>query len=463
MLNNNLMLFFLTVFAFVLRLKFMSPWLEDWDSVQFAIAMGSYSLSEGIPHAPGYPLYILLSKFLFLFLHDHNLSLTFLSSLLGSFSVVPLYLLAKKMFDQKVALFSSLILIFSPVHWTLSEVALTNIPGLFFLLFWIYLLYKFMDSYKVKILLSALAGIILGVRFTEFPVIAALLLLVLFKKSDLKLVFFSFASFIIGLSLWMIPLIKVTGFKEFLGSYNYIAGYIFKHDAILGQESFGLKILLTKIESLWYLLKLGYTVPFILLGTLAILTLIKKKCFKKFTYLFLLVWLISYGIPLIFFYNLEVTRYTLPLLPPLAIILSAQAVKLIKNDLLQVLIFFPLLLLIFQQGFYQVSEFKNITPPIIESVLYVKNNFASHNTILIPAITYRHFQYYGNEFEVLDINKAPKDFSFGEKTVIIDFLGTKDKFNKLADFDVTEKKEFFGNKDLFNRVNKITIYILKPQ
>ena len=50
---------FIVVLSLILRLLYISPWLEDWDSVQFALAMNNYSLDLHQPHAPGYPLYIL--------------------------------------------------------------------------------------------------------------------------------------------------------------------------------------------------------------------------------------------------------------------------------------------------------------------------------------------------------------------------------------------------------------------
>ncbi len=463
MLNNNLNVILLTVFAFILRLKFMSPWLEDWDSVQFAIAMDSYSLSEGIPHAPGYPLYILLGKFLFLFFHDHNLSLSFLSSLLGSLSVVPLYLLANKMFNQKVALLSSLIFIFSPVHWTLSEIALTNMPGQFFLLLWIYLLYKFMNNFKAKVMLSGLAGIILGVRFTEFPIIISLLILISLKKFNIRKALFTICSFFLGLASWMVPLMLISGINQFLESYGFIANYIFKHDALLDQGRYGLQTINIRFENFLLLLKWSYTVPFTILGTITVIFVIKNHLFREFKYLFLSLWAASYLLPLLFFYNLEVTRYTLPLLPPLAILTTTQLYKLTKNKIALAGVIGIILGFLIYQSQDQVRRFKNSVPPTVASVDYVRKNFAPHNTTIIPTNTLRHFQYYGSEFPLIDLKNANYNQDFKNKTIIIDFPGTKDKFKELSNYDITKRVDFFGDKDIYNRINKVSIYILKPK
>src|SRR3989344_557491 len=110
----------------------MSSWLEDWDSVQFALALDDFSLVKHQPHPPGYPLYILLGRIINSYFQNPTLSLTFLSATLGALSVVPFYLLTKKLFDKKTAVLTSLVFISLPVHFVLSEIAISNMPGLFF-------------------------------------------------------------------------------------------------------------------------------------------------------------------------------------------------------------------------------------------------------------------------------------------------------------------------------------------
>ena len=61
------MLALLIAFAFITRIIFASPYLEDWDSVQFAMAISRYSIPEHLPHAPGYPIYILMGKLINIF------------------------------------------------------------------------------------------------------------------------------------------------------------------------------------------------------------------------------------------------------------------------------------------------------------------------------------------------------------------------------------------------------------
>src|SRR3989344_4284237 len=159
--------------ALIFRLAFLSPWLEDWDSVQFALALHDFDITKHQPHAPGYPIYILLGKLLYLFTGNDTQALVLLSSLLGSFIIVPFYLLTRLMFGKLTGLIASSLLVLTPVEWVLSETALTNIPGLFFLVLWAYLLFLWSGNRSKLIFVSYFGGLILGVRFTELPVILA--------------------------------------------------------------------------------------------------------------------------------------------------------------------------------------------------------------------------------------------------------------------------------------------------
>lgn len=449
MRENINVLLILSLVGLALKLPFLSIYLEDWDSVQFALGLHQFSIISHQPHPPGYPLYILLGKFLLLFTHNDTLALTLFSAILGSLAIIPLFLLVKKMFDQKTALLSSFLFIIMPISWTLSIVGLTNIPGLFFLLVFVYFLYISKKTLKNLILISLFGGLILGVRFTELPIILVLLGLVLFKNISLKRILASLLFFLLGISLWMIPTVVLTGLDKFLDSYSWIANYVITHDALVEK----------RLEALWFLLQVGYTPYFIIfaLGTVVI-TLLKKDLIRQFRFQFLIVWLLSYTIPLIFIYNLEVPRYTLPLLPPLLILSSSYFIYLIKKNRFLIIILVVILINLFKESFSQVNRFHQATPPTIAAVNYVIKNFNPQNTVVIASFTYRHFQYYAPQFLTF-YGQLPGKLT-NDKTVIIDYLGLKEKID-LANFKLVETKNFTADKDIFSRVPSVNIYVLK--
>lgn len=398
--NKPVLLIFGT--ALVLRLKFLSPWLEDWDSIQFALALHNYSIVDNQPHAPGYPLYILLGKVFNLFLQNDTLTLTILSTTFGSLLIFPLFFLIREMFDKKTAIFASLFTIIIPIEWILSESALTNIPGLFFLILTGYLLYKWKEIPSRIIFVSFLAGVMLGVRFTELPVLAGILGLILIRKKSIKLGVISSAVFLLGVTSWLLPLIFITGFREFKESYSLIADYVIKHDAFLGQKTITiLDILLLRLKNLWYLINISYTPYFVYFSIFAILLvyLLKRTFWKEFRYQFIGVWFLTYGIPFVFLYNLEVPRYTLPLLPPMVILTASMFSALVKKTVFFYLLLIPLWMVVFLGGLSQVKRFRESIPPTIASVNFVKENFHPKDTVIGATFTYRHFQYYAPEFK----------------------------------------------------------------
>lgn len=456
-LKKILIITVLLTLSLTTRLIFAYDYLEDWDSVQFAIALHRYSIVDNLPHAPGYPLYILMAKFLNLFFQNDTKSLVYLSVFLGFLCVIPLYLLTKKMFNLKIAFLASLLFTLLPVSWSLSEVALTNIPGQFFLISFIYFLYR-AKALKGILLASLFGGFILGVRFTEFPIIALLTLFkVITSRRRLLTLSLSLVFFLVGLFFWLIPLILLNP-ESFFKGYENIARYIFKHDSLLGQGTL-LASFKHRISQFWILSQIGFTKIFIVSLLFSLFFTLKKYLnFKSFQ--FTVLWLVAYLVPLLTLYNLEVTRYLLPLAAPLAILL-AFAIFEIKS---KTHIAFIVLLLTASLTFSSVDQLKRFNKtasPTQSAIEYVKSHLNPAETTVVPTLTFRHFQYYASEFSVVTEDQIDHIRFAQTKYYVIDYLPIKARIKELANFEIIESKEFNGDKDIFNRVNKVSIYLLK--
>lgn len=448
----------LFITALILRLPFLSPWLEDWDSVQFAMALNNYDLSQNLPHAPGYPLYILVGKFLMQFTQNETLALTLLSAICGSLSVILIFMIAKRMFDQKTAIFSAIIFAVAPVTWLLSVSALTNIPGLMALLFFIYILLKMGGEYPLTV--AFLAGFILGVRATELPIIVSLLIFShITQIRNIKRTILSAMFFFAGAVAWLLPMIAVTGLGSFWKAYRWIASYIIFHDS-LANISTSLIERLTKIN---HLLNLGVTPFFLAAAGISLIIILKQKgIWGNQKILFLTTWLLSYLIPLVFIYNLEVTRYILPLVPPLAILISSTALsfkKPIQKISLSALVI--VLIAMFYQGLSQVSQFKNYIPPTIAPVLFVKENFLPEKTLVLASYTFRQFQYYAPEFNILYNQNLTENDTKGKEFIIIDSPTLLAKIPANISPKVINESEFTGNPEVYTRINKTILTVIK--
>lgn len=453
-IKNNFLIYLILLTALILRLLFMSPYLEDWDSVQFALAIHHFSILDQQPHPPGYPIYVFMAKVINFILNNDLASLNLLSALLGSLIGIPFYLLVQKMTKRSIAIISTVLLLITPVSWTLSEVPLSNIPGMAFLILSAYLLYRGKNSMNYFLIGCFFAGFILGVRFAEYSIVIPLIILLLIVRKGQGLLK-SIILFLLGVFTWLIPMIWITGFDNFLKAYTSQVTYIASHDSLFSQNT-SLRFRLFRINQLF---NWGYTQYFILLFIPLLLILIKKtRSVISFEYVFATIWLFSYLIPLTFAYNLEVTRYTLPLLPPL-ILLFALSLNKIKNKL--IFIFCLIILsLIFINSFEQVQKLHTLLPPTIAPVLYVKNNFSPSETILVTTFTYRQFQYYNPQFQnyygTQEINE-----NILKDTVIIDFWGLKEDIPQLKNYKLTDTKDFTGPEIIFPRVPKVSLFIFR--
>lgn len=458
--KNRIILIIFSV-TFVLRLIFLSPWLEDWDSVQFSLALHEFDILKHQPHPPGYPLYILLGKFLHYFIKSDVKALTFLSALCGSVSIFITYLFTKKMFNKKVALFSSIILSVLPVHWVLSEIAISNIPGLFFLTLLVHVSYRDLTGSNDKTLLGFISGITLGVRATDAPIVIGILLFSALKKRRIRYLIYLSIGVLFGISIWFIPLILKTGFDNFRNANAEISRYVIWHDVLAGKLFSPYLYIKTRIFSFVRLMNIGHTFPLVLLFFISLIKVLsRKKVFKNTSYQILVVYFVSYTIPLIFFLNQELAQYTLPVAPIIAIIVSLYATSFKKTWITNITIS-TIILYLFVTSLSLVHYQSVSVPPTIEPINYIKERLKAEETLLITTYTYRQFQYYLPNYEnYYGVSNAPQEIN--SDYAVVDYKELVKQIPSLAsNYILIDQVQFGPSENPFVRVDKTNIYILK--
>lgn len=452
-----------TIFAatLLLRLPFIPKWLEDWDSVQFALSLHHFSILDHQPHPPGYPLYVLMGKLTNLFFRDDLTSLTSLSILFSSLTTIIFYRLTKEMFDIKTALMATIMLIFTPLYWVFSELPLTNIPGLFFYLLSAYLIFKYHNKIKNMIFISFFSGLILGIRATEYPIILSLLGVIIIKHFNLKYSLGVLIAFITGIVTWFIPVLLLTGIENFKSSLITITSYAISKNSFIQDSLFLENIFLIRLEKFIYLFKVSYTYPLLIVSAIIFLWCILRNNFlKKFEFQFLFVWIFIYGflffiLHMFFYYDLGLPQYTLAILLPL-IILTSYIFS--RNKWLFLIYLVTVIQLAYTSWTYLKNEFL-IIPPTISPVLYVKDNFDPQNTTLITTFTYRQFQYYAPSFDnYYPLTSFPNQL---KENVIIDYQGLITEIPSLKGYTLVDSKEFLNPKLIFSRINGTKLFILK--
>jgi hypothetical protein len=110
-----------------------TPDFNDYDGLNFAFAVrDGYDLALHQPHPPGFPLYILAAKGLFLLTHDALSALTLLSAVGGALALAMIWWLARMWWPEKpaVAWLAAGWLLVTPHFWLSAEKELSDAPTL---------------------------------------------------------------------------------------------------------------------------------------------------------------------------------------------------------------------------------------------------------------------------------------------------------------------------------------------
>jgi 4-amino-4-deoxy-L-arabinose transferase-like glycosyltransferase len=209
----------LAILVLLTRLPFRSRFLFDWDSANFAFSLKQFDIATHQPHPPGYPLIVAAARLAHLIFRDANTALVAVSIVASVGTVIFLYLLARAIFNESVALAAALSLIFNPIFWFYGEVAAAYAPEAFAATMTAYLAYRVARKDLSPYWLSlgfALAG---GIRPNILLLLSPLYLWALLSaRISLWGWLKQAAVFGIVAALWTLPLLKAAG-----GLTNYLA------------------------------------------------------------------------------------------------------------------------------------------------------------------------------------------------------------------------------------------------
>jgi hypothetical protein len=113
--------------SLAIRVPFRSHFAYHWDSAQFALAIEHYDISVGLPHEPGFFLFVMFGRLVNLFVGDPHTSLLWINMIAGSALVTLGYLLGAALFGRTCGWVAGGILATSPLCWFQSEVVFSTL------------------------------------------------------------------------------------------------------------------------------------------------------------------------------------------------------------------------------------------------------------------------------------------------------------------------------------------------
>ena len=191
------------------RLMSAVYYIEDLDSLRFALGVVDYDVTKLQPHFPAYPVFCFFAKAIYALTDRYAVAFAVLGGA-ATFGIIYFALgIAQIKITTPLGLIAALLLFFNPLLWLMSNRYMPDAMGVAGVLACCYFVAK--QEVGKAGWGFFIAGISLGVRLSYAPMLLVPLLLRL-KERGPRLQFV--AAGVVGVAVWLIPLIAITGWSE---------------------------------------------------------------------------------------------------------------------------------------------------------------------------------------------------------------------------------------------------------
>jgi hypothetical protein len=205
------------------HLPYFPQSLEDLDSVNFALGVRDYDVAQHQPHPPGYPLYILIAKGIRSLVGSELAALAVFSMIAGALGVLAVAALARRIFpgEPEWSFAAAAVAVTSPLYWFTAARPLSDVPGLAAAI-GVQVLTLAATTPRQLYVAALCAALATGLRSQVAWLTLPLLLAQAFRPAIAGLKARATSSrwattagvaavFVIGVLIWFVPLVVVTG------------------------------------------------------------------------------------------------------------------------------------------------------------------------------------------------------------------------------------------------------------
>ena len=355
--NSYLYLFTLCI---ITRLITSINYLEDIDSMRFALSLFDYSIVELRPHFPGYPVFCFISKIIYSIFN--SVQITF--SIMGGISIFIIIYYSNLLFKLLTNLTSNyltILLFLNPLLWNLGNRYMSDLFGLSLLIMTCYYFILYIKIQNIKSLYFGIfiLGLLAGVRISFIPFFIPILVYFIFITSN-KNIFYASLILIVSVMAWLVPLILITGLENLYNvSLSHINGHFYKWGGSVITSSSSYSFRLEKIiESIWsdgmggwwsgrhfitLLLSIGWIISFLHIRSF------RFNDYKKNRLIILLFASNTFYLLWIFFFQNVVykPRHTIPILPFILMISTLGLLSISKSFKNKNIFIYPFFILLF--------------------------------------------------------------------------------------------------------------------
>ena len=204
----------------VSRLLSTIYYIEDLDSLRFALSMIDYDVAKLQPHFPAYPVFCWSAKLLYAITRRYAYAFSLIGGVSIFFTIFFTLKIAKIRGITLLGKFAIFVIFMNPLLWLMSNRYMPDAMGVACLLASFYFTTIRTENGGDRVLDRNaigffLAGILLGIRLSYFPfLVPALLIRLLKQPGRLKCIIAG----TIGVLLWLIPLLYITGWHTLIAA-----------------------------------------------------------------------------------------------------------------------------------------------------------------------------------------------------------------------------------------------------
>ncbi len=226
-------------------------YIEDLDSLRFALSMVDYDVAKLQPHFPAYPVFCGIAKLLYTLTRRYALAFSLIGGVSIFFTIFFTLKIAKIRVNTLLAKLAIFVIFMNPLLWLMSNRYMPDAMGvacLFGSLYFIECSRHTPSGFRNAIGFF-LAGILIGIRLSYIPfLVPALLVRLKYPPGRLKCIIVG----MIGVLVWFLPLLSTTGWNTLIaaaqtqsqGHFSDFGGTISTHPEFWAR--------LTKLfESIW--------------------------------------------------------------------------------------------------------------------------------------------------------------------------------------------------------------------
>lgn len=189
-------------------------YIEDLDSLRFALSMVDYDVAKLQPHFPAYPVFCFVAKLFYTLIGRFALAFSLIGGLSTFFIIFFTLKIAKIQSTTILGKIGIFVIFMTPLLWLMSNRYMPDVMGVACLLASLYFTTTEEESGKNTFLSHCiigffLAGILLGIRLSYLPLLVPALLMRLKHSNRLRFI----VAGAIGILIWLIPLLWITGWN----------------------------------------------------------------------------------------------------------------------------------------------------------------------------------------------------------------------------------------------------------